>query len=218
MIRLVFAIGLLLISIVLFVLALRSGHDTPGGEMLLGLGTEVLGILITVAIVDWLLERRRLQDRARELAWSTLHALERSVWLWQGGPRRLETDELLGIISGIDPSDELQPFSRSTLAALGARSREALNREASAVKTLPGLKTALEELTTLDALSEEMSSVSIPMVSEVLESATKSLAGVLGQSTHGIPAALVRYRDAGAGAQTERYTNIKAAAGEVERA
>lgn len=216
MIRLIFGIGLLVISCGLMLIALRLGYRSEGGELLLNLGTEIFGILITVAVVDWLLERRRLQDRARELAWSSLHAVERAVWVWQGGPRRLDTDELLGLITGIDPNDELQPYTRSLLVSVGAQSREALNREASSINSLPGLKTALEELTSLNVLSEERSSVSIPMVTEILETATRALAGVLSQSTQPIPAALVRYRDASLEAQAERYYHIRAAASDVE--
>ncbi len=212
--RFAFIAGLLLVSAILLVTAFQFG-DTRPFNLLVNLGTEVFGILVTLAVVDWMLERRRLQERARELAWSTLHAVERAVWVWQGGPRRVDMDELLGLIAGVGPSDEMQPFTRSLLATLGAQTREALSREAAAIKTLPGLATALEELTSLNTLSEGRSSASIPMVSEILAAGTRALAGALGQSTQPIPAGLVRYRDASLESQTGRFHHLRPEAGEA---
>lgn len=54
-------------------IAFQVGVNTPNGTLFVNLGTEIFGILITVALVEWLFERRRLQDRGRELAWSVLH-------------------------------------------------------------------------------------------------------------------------------------------------
>ena len=76
-------------------------------EILGNLGTEIFGILVTIALVDWVLEKRRRQDRARELAWGVVHSIEHALWVWQGGPRQIGTNELLGIISGIKAKDGL---------------------------------------------------------------------------------------------------------------
>ena len=209
MVRILVVSGFFLVSVAVTAGAFWVGVNTPMGTTLVNLGTEIFGILITLAVVDWLLERRRLQDRARELAWSVLHGIERAVWLWQGGPRRLETDELLGLISGIAADDSLQPFTRTLLVSLGTQSREALHREQSAVKTLQGLEGALEELSSLHTLSDGSdSAVSIRMVSEVLDSAALGLARVLGQPTQRMPAGLVRQRDSSLEAQEERYFDM----------
>ncbi len=216
MIRLVFAAILLLVSGALIFSAFSVDRNTATFDLLVNLGTEVFGILIVLAVVDWMLERRKLQEQARELAWATMHAVERAAWVWQGGPRRLDSDELLGLIKGIDHQDHLQPYTRALLVAVGEHSREALTREASSIKTLPGLKGALEEFTTLSSLSENRSSVSIRMVQEVLDSGISQLAQVLGQSTQVMPSSLVRGRDAGLEAQSQRFYQIRAARGEVE--
>lgn len=216
MIRFVFAAILLLASGALIFSAFSVDRDTATFDLLVNLGTEVFGILIVLAVVDWMLERRKLQEQARELAWATLHAVQRAIWVWQGGPRRLDSDELLGLIKGIHHEDHLQPFTRALLVAVGEHSRESLTREASSIKTLPGLKGALEEFTTLSSLSENRSSVSIRMVQEVLDSGITQLAQVLGQSTQAMPSSLVRGRDAGQDAQSERFYQIRAARGEVE--
>lgn len=209
MIRIVVVGGFFLISVAIVLWAYLVGVNTPTGTLLVNLGTEIFGILITLAVVDWLLERRRLQDRARELAWRVLHGIERAVWLWQGGPRRLESDELLGLISGIGTDDRLQPYTRTQLVNLGTQSREALSREQRAVRTLPGLSEALEDLTSLDSLGEEDSAVSIRMVSEVLQSSVRRLAELLSQPTQRMPSGLLRSRDPSPEAQEERFYSMR---------
>lgn len=205
MIRIVFASGFLVLSVSAILAAFLVGADSPPGNVLINLGTEIFGILVTLAVVDLFLERRRLQERGRELAWATLHDVERAVWVWQGGPRRLGTDELLGLIAGISPKAALQPFTRTLIVNLGQRSREILDIEARAVRLMPALARAAGELSSLRALGERGSPVTVRMVTEVLESATLELARMLGQPTQKIPAGLVRDRDASPDAQTARY-------------
>src|SRR6187455_1582420 len=83
------AVAFLLLSIGSVSSAVFVDANTPAGlvaeQVLINLGTEIFGILVTLAVVDLFLERRRLQERGRELAWASLHAIERVVWVWQGG-------------------------------------------------------------------------------------------------------------------------------------
>lgn len=208
MLRWIVATTFLVVSVTMIWTAFVIGPNTGMGTLLVNMGTEVFGILITVAVVEWFFERRRLQDRARERAWSTLHALERAVWIWQGGPRRLGTEELLGLISGIRENHPIAAASRTLMVNLGTQCRDILDREAQALRSLPGLTPALEDLGSLRSLRDGDSSVSIRMVAEILESAATSLALVLGQSTQRIPAGLIRYRDASESAQMERSSDI----------
>lgn len=62
MFRLIFAVVFSLGSGGLFAAAYLAGLDTPTGEILGNLATEVFGILVTIALVDWFLEMRRRQD------------------------------------------------------------------------------------------------------------------------------------------------------------
>ena len=204
-IRNAIAVSFLLLSIGAVGSAVYVGAGTPAGNVLINLGTEIFGILVTLAVVDLFLERRRLQERGRELAWGALHEIERIVWVWQGGPQRLGTDELLGLISSINPNDTLQPFTRTLLVALGQRARQILDIEASAVRAVPGLEKAAADLSSLRALGELGSSVKLRMVIEVLDGATVELARILGQPTLKMPAGLVRHRDATPDAQAGRY-------------
>ncbi len=214
MIRLVLAVTFVLVAGVLLFAAFQMEGGRRSTELLLGLATEMFGIIVTLAVVDWMLERRRRQERARDLAWATLHAVERAVWVWQGGPRRVTTDELLGLVLGIDSKDEHQPFTRSLLAGVGTRSLEVLDREASTIRTTPALADALQELSSLHSLSSQRSSVSTNLVREVLECAIQRLAHVLGLPTQAMPSGLIRHRDAAAEAQKERYERLRSGLGE----
>jgi hypothetical protein len=189
---------------------LAAKPETPAGQvlidLLINLGTEIFGILVTLAVVDIFLERRRLQERGKELGWGALHGIERVVWVWQGGPRRMGTDELLGLISSINPGDSLQPFTRNLLISLGNRGREILEIESAAARTVPGLDKAAADLASLRALGERGSAaVTLRMVIEVLDGATVELARILGQPTQKMPAGLLRNRDASPEAQAGRY-------------
>lgn len=186
------------------------GTNTPTGGLLTGLGTEVFGILVTVAVVEWLFERRRLQDKARELAWSVLHSLERAVWIWQGGPQRIGTDELLGIIAGIRTTDPISRFTKVLLVNLGTQCREALDKDPQSVGSLAGLKVSLEDLSSLRTLRDGDSAVSVHMVSEILEAGTTGLARLLGKPTQRLPSGLIRGRDASKEAQEDRHFDLGA--------
>lgn len=215
MIRLIVATSFLILSVGLIGGGFLVGASTPAGNLLTGLGTEVFGILVTVAVVEWLFERRRLQDKARELAWSVLHSLERAVWIWQGGPQRLGTDELLGIIAGARSNDPIARSTKVLLVNLGTQCREALDKDEQAVKSLGGLAASLEDLSSLRTLSDRDSSVSVRMVSEILEAGTTGLARLLGQSTQRLPSGLIRGRDASEAAQRTRYFDLGAAGAPV---
>lgn len=205
MIRAAVASAFLIISLGCLGLAFRVGADTPTGTLFINLGTEIFGILVTVAVVEWFFERRRLQDRGRELSWRLFHAMGRVVWIWQGGPQQPGSEELLGIISGIRSKDPVPRFTRSLLVNLGTQSREALDTEAAAVSSLVGLKEALGDMQSLGSLRDGESGVSVRMVAEILESSASGLSRVLGQSTQRLPAGLIRYRDPSTEAQQQRY-------------
>jgi hypothetical protein len=174
-------------------------------EILGNVGTEIFGILVTIALVDWVLEKRRRQDRARELAWGVLHSIEHSVWVWQGGPRQMGTNELLGIVSGIKKQDHLEPFTEGLFLYVGLQCRSILQKEASAVKSLAGLSGTLEDLVSLATIRDLPESTRIRTVSEILEASVTGLARLLGQATERMPSGLIWYLDATADGQTERY-------------
>jgi len=214
MIRAAVVTVFLVIAVTIVTVAMFLGTDTPLGGFLANLGTEIFGIVITVAVVEYFFERRRLQDRAREIAWSILHGIEQCIWMWQGGPRRMGTDQLLGLAASIDSSDELAPYTQSQLQGLGDRTSQILQRQRAAIKSVGGLEEALNDLTSLKGLGEDAgrtdaSRTEIRMIAEILESSTTGLARVLGQPDQRIPGALIRYRDPSVEAQERRHLETR---------
>ena len=185
--------------------ALFVGTSTAAGSIMVNLGTEIFGIVITVAVVEWFFERRRLQDRARDLAWGVLHGVEQGVWMWQGGPRRMATDQLLGLVSAIGANDHMAPTTQAFFQNLGDRTSQILQREEAALNSIAGLEDALNDLTSLKGLGEENRKTELRMISEILETSATGLAKVLGQPDQRIPSALIRYRDPSIEAQERRH-------------
>ncbi len=208
MFRAIFALVFSVVSAGLFAGGLIAGLDSPAGEILTNLATEVFGILITIALVDWFLERRRRQDRARELAWNMLHEIEYAVWVWQGGPRQLATDELLGLVTGIKADDAMEPFTEALMQNIGLQSRGLLQRENSSIRSVQGLKEALEELVSLATISQNPPSSLVSAVAEILASAVQDLARVLEQPTERMPSSLIWYRDPSPVGQEKRYLQM----------
>lgn len=202
------AVGLLVAALVVwsaYLLGARTGSDALSVNLLINLGTEIMGIVITVAVVEWFFERRRNFERGKQVAWSALHAIEHVVWVWQGGPRQVETDQILGILRSASGTDPLPDFTQNLLLSLGARSKQTLHNDQAALEAHGGLMTAFEELARLNAIREGGRVLASRTVADVLEEGVKRLARVLGQPEEPMPGRLIRYVDAAEDAQELRY-------------
>ena len=208
MFRIVLAVFFFVTSTALIAASTLPGLSLTQRDILGNLGTEIFGILVTIALVDWYLEKRRRQDRARDLAWGVLHSIEHAVWVWQGGPRHLGTNELLGVVSGIQSQNRLEPFTEGLMMNAGLQCRSILQREASVVKSLPGLHGILRDLMSLATVRDLPASTRIRTISEILEASVIGLARVLEQSTDRMPAGLIWYLDASPEGQRERYRMV----------
>lgn len=180
------------------------GLEWSRGGVLVDLGSEFLGLALTVSLLDWFFERRRLRADARRYAWEMFHAVERAAWVWQGGPLRLETDELLGLLHGASATDEFAPSTEGLLLNLGIRSRELLKGERQAVSAISGFSEALHELTVLAAVGERRRP-SVETVRQTLFDGARRLAEILDLAAPRIPVRLIRDRTADLAAQETRY-------------
>lgn len=213
MVRAIVAGAFLLLAGLFIWLSFVVGTDTTQGNLFVNLGTEIIGIVITVAVVESFLERRRLQSRGRQLAWDALHAAETAVWVWQGGPREMETDELLGVLNAVHADDPLPDFTEGLFLNLGTRSRRLLNNDPQAVDALPGFMSGLEQFARLSAIRDGKVSMASRKVADIMEEGIKAMAQCLGQPTERHLASLIRFRDPSVESQERRHYGGRGNAG-----
>jgi hypothetical protein len=68
-------------------------------EGLLDFGCGILEIALTVAGVEWLLERRRKRDEIEQVSTRALMDIDHAMWVWQGGRREFDLVELRAAIN-----------------------------------------------------------------------------------------------------------------------
>lgn len=205
MLRALVTAAFLFVALLVLWLAFVVGADTSMGTLLINLGTEIVGIVMTVAVVEWFFERRRLQTRGRQLAWDALHAAQTAVWVWQGGPREMETDEVLGILRAVGDDDPFPDFTEGLFLSIGTRSRRSLNNDPEAVGAVQGFMTALEHLARFSALRDGKNAMPPRKVADIADEGITALARALGQPTERHLASLIRYRDPSLEGQEHRH-------------
>jgi len=205
MVRWVVTAGFLGLAAIIIWLAFFVGAETPRGNLLINLGTEIIGIVITVAVVEWFFEKRRHNTRGRQLAWDALHALEHGVWVWQGGPREMDTDEVRGVLNAASADDPLPDFTEGLFMNIGTRSRRLLNNDPEAVAAVPGFMNGLEQLARLSSLRDGKTPMPSLKLADILDEATAELAKALGKPTERHLASLIRFRDPSTESQERRH-------------
>jgi hypothetical protein len=196
--------GFLVVALVILSIPFIFTVEGAAEGLLVNLGTEIIGIVITVAVVEWFFERRRLQNRGRQLAWDALHAIEHAVWVWQGGPREMDSDEVLGVLNAVGSEDPLPDFTEGLFLAIGTRSRRLLTNDPEAVSAVPGFMNGLEHLARLSSMRDGETRMRPRKVADIVEEGTIEVARALGQPTERHLASLIRYRDPGADNQKRR--------------
>ncbi len=205
MVRAAVTAGFLLVAALVLWVPFLIGPETPVGTLLINLGTEFVGIILTVAVVEWFFERRRLQTRGRQLAWDALHAVEHAVWVWQGGPREMDTDEVRGVLNATGESDPIPDFTEGLFLNIGTRARRLLNNDPEAVGSVPGFMNGLEHLARLSSIRDGKSPMPPRKLADILDEGTADLARALGKPTERHLASLIRYRDPSIKSQERRH-------------
>ena len=209
----------LTIALVLLIIPFVFDGVGPSSEgLLINLGTEIIGIVITVAVVEWFFERRRMHDRGRQLASETLHSIEHAVWVWQGGPRHMDTDEVRAILHSVGEDDPLPSFTESLFFSIGTRARRLLNDEIGVIGTVPGFMNSLEQLARLGSLRDGAGTVPSRKLADVVDQGAEELARALGRPTERHLAALIRHRDPNVESQERRLFGSRGEPGNVRHA
>ena len=98
MLRFVLAGALSVLALIIVIIAMKFDDSATFADLMFNLGTEIIGIALTVAIVDWLIERNKMGDESQQLAWRMLHEIDQAIWVWQGGRQEFHLDELAALI------------------------------------------------------------------------------------------------------------------------
>lgn len=187
MLRVFITILFLLLAFGVVALSFHAGTGSPWGTLWMNLGTEIVGIVLTVAIVEWLFERRRRVEEARKMAWRVLHQLDHTVWVWQGGHREFDLAELVALLNGIQDKDPLPEFTQNLLMHLGSASHDTLRHEPETPAAKPSLEKALRHLAPLARIRDQMTLLPAREIASHLSAATRELAAAVGLP---LPAAL----------------------------
>lgn len=206
MLRIVIAAGLVLLSMALVVVSVFFEEQLGRwADVMGGLGTEITGIALTVAIVDWLLERKRLRGEVVRLGWELLHEIDHAVFVWQGGRREFVLDELIALVAMTEPGDSPLPGTQNLLVRAGVRARDAQRLHSNLLRFDRRLDDAIGALGGLAQLSELRDSEKVPHAIQCLRSGLDGLTLVLGQRVSAAGAGVARsYRDPSPDAQTRR--------------
>lgn len=198
------AIGLGGVSVGMMAASYWMDRDTGG--LLGNIGAEIVGLALTVAIIDWLIERNRLNEQVRQLAWQMLHDMDHAFWVWQGGRREFHLDELVALLNVADPKDPMPQFTEEMFINVGIRASDKLRLEPKLVSHDRRLRASLKSLSGLAQIREAKNLVDANYVLDGLRAAVTNLAEVLGQHPHaGEFAAAKSFRDPSEDAQLRRY-------------
>ncbi|USN98744.1 MAG: hypothetical protein H6810_11360 [Phycisphaeraceae bacterium] len=206
--RVKLALGVTLLAVLVLAAAVVFSHDRVGELLgvLSNLGTELLGLAFTIAFIDWLLERKRLNEQVQHLAWRMLHDLDHAFWVWQGGRREFHLDELMSLLDMADRNDPLPRFTEELFINLGIRASDNLRLQPRLMAHDRRLKAALKSLAGLAQVREAKNIVHSGFIIDGLRSAVTNLAELTGQTPHpGEFAAAKSFRDPSFDAQQRRY-------------
>lgn len=207
-IRFALAAGCTVVAIVMITtgILLSASRGDEMISMLGNLGSEILGLAFTVAIIDWLLERKRLNEQTQHLSWRMLHDVDHAFWVWQGGRREFHLDELMALLEIAGRDDPLPKFTEELFINLGIRSSDNLRLQPKLMAHDRRLRAALKSLSGLAQIREARSIVNSSYIIDGLKSAVNNLAEMTGQMPHqGEFGAARSFRDPSIEAQTRRY-------------
>lgn len=196
----------LVISGILIGVSFSRDPSLGAPDFLLNLGTEIIGIVITVSIVEYLFERNKFEEKARHIAWEALHAIDHAVWVWQGGAREFNLDELNEILSLAQPSDPIPDFTQSLFLNLGSRADNTCRTNTKETKLLPDLYEGLTQLRDLSTIRDNNDPIATETVIEILRDSVSYLSKAVG-TTFSVNQANGRspHRSAEIGAQERRH-------------
>jgi hypothetical protein len=173
--RILLALATLAVAAFLVTEVLSDSLSSRLSDLCLNLATELLGIFVTILVIDWLLDRRSLGESARSVALAALHELDHHVWVWQGGARNFDMAELHQLLDSVGERDPLPPFTQNLFLTLGSRAADTLRIRRGEVAVNRHLKGGLELLSKLTAMRDGADHLPPKQVADILLQATQLL-------------------------------------------
>ena len=178
--RILIALGFILMALLAFLEAFDPRFTGRISDLFLNVSTELVGIALTVVVVDFLLERRRLKEEVRRVACEALNELDHHVWVWQGGAREFDLVELLALVDNIKENAPLPSFTQNLFLVLGSRASNTLRTRADVLRMSSDLRAGLESLSHLAGIRDANSVMPGSTVAENLKRAIEPLARAAG--------------------------------------
>ena len=176
-------------SVFLLLAGIAIGVSLSNGptfdDFLLNLGTEIFGIVITIVIVDYLLEKRKQEEAAKNIAWEALNFLDHAIWVWQGGAREFNLNELSALLDLIEEEDPLPPFTQNLLLQIGSRADNSLRTKENILAASTNTRNAMETLRPLSKMRDAHNPLSNSEIQQILKEALSALTTAVGASYSG---------------------------------
>lgn len=205
--RTLVSLGFLMLSVAMIITAILLDPNSRWGALLLNFGTEVMGIVLTVSIVDYLFQKKEKKEEAKRIAWTALLELDHAVWVWQGGNRQFSVEELLVLLKSVDADDSIPSFTQNLFIQLGSRAVNTLREKEEETRTAPELTNALMVLSKLEAIRDDNRIMQPKEVSDLLLNTASELIYALGLH-QGILPKTASHRDSSPEAQKRRLYGV----------
>ena len=211
MLRIWMAIGIGIAALSMVIGGLAANDFSSWPDTLGNLGAELIGIALTVAIVDWLIERKRLREQSQQFAWRLLHDMDHALWVWQGGRREFHLDEMVSLLRLAQSSDPFPATTQDLFINLGVRASDMIRLHTRLMTFDKRLKKACSALGSLSQLRESRGSLDTAYVIDAVRQGVSQLAAVTGQTVHEGEFGVARaFRDPTLRAQEQRYRGTMA--------
>lgn len=152
--RLTLALIFLIGTVVALALVFSGRLSQELSGILSNVGTEFIGIALTVLIIDWMYERRAAATERLSVAMSVLQELDHAVWVWQGDRRGFDLDELFTRADMASPEDPFPSYTQNLFMRLGSRCVSHLKLKHDAIGASRELVQALQSLTKLESIRD----------------------------------------------------------------
>lgn len=153
-------------------------EETTG--ILSNVGTELIGIVLTVLIIDWMYARRTAASERRSVAVAVLQELDHAVWVWQGDRRGFDLDELFTRVQMASAQDPFPSYTQNLFMRLGSRCVSNLHLKHDSISGDRSLAQVLSSLARLESVRDIERDYDFQEFKQILLDAIVSLASLTG--------------------------------------